>query len=161
MAGDFEKLEAFLERMARDMQAVRGMVTEVVNYMKEAESEIPEKMRRFIMYMHDVHDIMHMYQETGQEPPEYVKAEARRCDDRYRHLLDDLNKDLGAFERVRQEMTKRAGNRWDHSRILPKQEKPNETRIGDEVVPPEGQLPLELGESGSAERAGSPSGEAA
>jgi hypothetical protein len=114
----------FLARIARDMQAVRSMLTEVVNYMKDAESEVPEKMRRFIMYMHDVHDIMHMYHETGHEPPEYVKAEARRCDDRYRHLLEDLNGDTGAFERVRQEMSKRAGNRWDHSRLLPKEDKP-------------------------------------
>jgi hypothetical protein len=43
-----------------------------------------------------------------------------RCDDRYRQLLEDLNADLGAFERIRAEMSKRTGNRWDHSKLLPK-----------------------------------------
>lgn len=110
-----------LARLARDMQAIRSMLTEVVNYMKEAESEIPEKMRRFMMYFHDVHDIKYMYEEHGQPPPPHVVKEIERCDDRYRHLLEDLNLDTGAFERVRQEMSKRTGNRWDHSRLLPKE----------------------------------------
>jgi septation ring formation regulator EzrA len=113
--------EAYLQNIARDMQALRSMLTEVVNYMKDAESEIPEKMRRFMMYFHDVHDIKYMYEEHGQHPPDHVMREIERCDDRYRHLLEDLNLDTGAFERVRQEMSKRAGNRWDHSRLLPKE----------------------------------------
>lgn len=110
-----------MTRLARDMQAIRSMLTEVVNYMKDAESEIPEKMRRFMMYFHDVHDIKYMYEEHGQPPPPHVVKEIERCDDRYRHLLEDLNLDTGAFERVRQDMSKRAGNRWDHSRLLPKE----------------------------------------
>lgn len=113
-----------LARLARDIQAIRSMLTEVVNYMKDAESEIPEKMRRFMMYFHDVHDIKYMYEEHGQPPPPHVVKEIERCDDRYRHLLEDLNLDTGAFERVRQDMSKRAGNRWDHSRLLPKETKP-------------------------------------
>lgn len=116
-----EDSEAHLKNMARDMQALRSMLTEVVNYMKEAESEIPEKMRRFMMYFHDVHDIKYMYEEHGQPPPTHVVKEIERCDDRYRHLLDDLHLDTGAFEKVRQDMTKRTGNRWDHSRLLPKE----------------------------------------
>jgi len=116
-----EDSEAHLKNMARDIQALRSMLTEVVNYMKEAESEIPEKMRRFMMYFHDVHDIKYMYEEHGQPPPTHVVREIERCDDRYRHLLDDLHLDSGAFEKVRQDMTKRAGNRWDHSRLLPKE----------------------------------------
>lgn len=116
-----EDSEAHLKNMARDMQALRSMLTEVVNYMKEAESEIPEKMRRFMMYFHDVHDIKYMYEEHGQPPPTHVVREIERCDDRYRHLLDDLHLDTGAFEKVRQDMTKRTGNRWDHSRLLPKE----------------------------------------
>lgn len=111
-------------RMARDLQSIRSMLTEVINYMKDAESEIPEKMRRFMMYFHDVHDIFNMYHIQGQEPPEYVRQEIQRCDDRYRHLLEELNSDTGAFEKVRQDMTTRPGNRWDHSRLLPKEAKP-------------------------------------
>lgn len=117
-----EEQDANLKAVARDMQAIRSMLTEVVNYMKDAESEIPEKMRRFMMYFHDVHDIKYMYEEHGQTPPQHVLREIERCDDRYRHLLEDLNLDNGAFEQVRQEMSKRAGNRWDHSRLLPKEE---------------------------------------
>ncbi|MGH7239509.1 MAG: hypothetical protein ACREHG_05520, partial [Candidatus Saccharimonadales bacterium] len=45
-----------LERISREMKTIRELVSKVVNYMVDAESEIPEKMRRFIMYMHDVHD---------------------------------------------------------------------------------------------------------
>jgi hypothetical protein len=117
-----DDVEAYLKNIARDMQSIKSMVAEVVTYMKDAESEIPEKMRRFIMYMHDVHDIKHLYEEHGQVPPAHVMREMERCDDRYRQLLEDLNTDLGAFEKIRAEMSKRAGNRWDHSRLLPKQE---------------------------------------
>lgn len=108
----------YLERISKDMALVRQMLTKVVNYMVDAESEVPEKMRRFIMYFHDVHDVMNMYQEHGQEPPEHIKAEARRCDDRYRQLLKELHMDNGAFEKVRREMAKDTENRWDHTKQL-------------------------------------------
>ena len=111
-------VEAYLQRIARDIQATKSMLAEVITYMKEAESEVPEKMRRFIMYMHDVHDIINMYEERGHVVPPYILREMERCDDRYRHILEDLNTDTGAFEKVRQEMSKREGNRWDHSRLL-------------------------------------------
>lgn len=114
---------AYLHNIARDMQQIRSQLQEVLLYIKEAESEIPEKMRRFIMYMHDVHDIKNLYEEHGQIVPPHIMREMERCDDRYRHLLEDGNLDGGWNDRVRAEMTKRPGNRWDHSRILPKQEK--------------------------------------
>lgn len=114
----------YLERISKEMKQIREMMAKVINYMVDAESEIPEKMRRFIMYMHDVHDVMNMYQEHGQEPPEHVKAEARRCDDRYRQLLKELHLDGGTFEKVRREMAEDPENRWDHTRQLTK---PKET----------------------------------
>jgi hypothetical protein len=123
MSSGIDKDDPQLQRIARDMQAIRSMLTEVVNYMKDAESEIPEKMRRFIMYFHDVRDMVSMYREIGADVPGYVMREIERCDDRYRHLLEDLKTDTGAFEKVRQEMTQREGNRWDHSRLLPKENK--------------------------------------
>ena len=125
-----EESVAYLKNIARDIQSIRSELIEVTKYMKEAESEVPEKMRRFIMYFHDVHDIINLYHELGQEAPKWMKNEVERCDDRFRHLVEDLNKEMGAFERVRQEMSKRPGNRWDHSRLLPKQEKVNETGNG-------------------------------
>lgn len=122
--------DILLGRIARDIQKLVGLATQFLNAVAEAESEVPEKMRRFAMYMHDIRDILHMYHETGQPPPDYVMAEARRVDDRYRHLLQDLTADDGAFEKVRQEMSQREGNRWDHSRLFPKQEKVDETGNG-------------------------------
>jgi hypothetical protein len=108
----------YLERMSRDMRDIRNMLVEVVKYMKDAEAEVSEKMRRFIMYFHDVHDIMWAYVEQGQEPPEYLRKEAMRCDDRYRQLLTEAHTDGGVFEKVRREMAKDDKNRWDHTKQL-------------------------------------------
>ena len=107
-----------LFRSVRELTQIRQMLTKVVNYMVDAESEIPEKMRRFIMYMHDVHDIVHLYTENGQQAPDYVMREMERCDDRYRQLLEVLHVDGGIFERVRREMSDDPNNRWDHTRRL-------------------------------------------
>src|SRR5229473_2130230 len=107
-----------LDRIARELKPIREMLSKVINYMVDAESEVPEKMRRFIMYMHDVHDIVNLYHEGGQPAPEHVLREMERCDDRYRQLLKDLHTDGGVFEKVRREMAKDADNRWDHTRQL-------------------------------------------
>jgi len=114
-------LEAvYLERCSRELTLIRQQLSKVINYMVDAESEIPEKMRRFIMYMHDVHDIVNLYHEGGQEAPQHVKREMERCDDRYRQLLQELHLDGGTFEKVRREMAKDPENRWEHTRFLPK-----------------------------------------
>lgn len=113
-----EDTVAHLKNIARDIQAMRSMLTEVIRYMKEAESEIPERIRRFIMYFHDVHDIQNLYHEFGITPPDYILREIERCSDRFKHILEDLYAEMGAFEKVRQEMSKRAGNRYDYSRQL-------------------------------------------
>ena len=109
-----------IARIARDMRAILLEVREVVKYMKDAESEVPEKARRFIMYYHDVHDIVWLYHENGQEPPPFLHRELERCSDRYRHIVEDLFGDGGTFERVRREMSQRGGNRYDHTRTFPK-----------------------------------------
>lgn len=117
MANDDQ--ETYMKQMQQDIFAIKGMLIKVVNYMVEAESEIPEKMRRFIMYYHDVHDILALYHtQTGNEPPDYIKRELERCSDRYRHLLEDLYNDTGTFEQVRKEMTQREGNRYDYTHLL-------------------------------------------
>lgn len=113
-----------LFRACRELTTMRQMLTKVVNYMVDAESEIPEKMRRFIMYMHDVHDIVNLYHENGQIAPRYVLEEMERCDDRYRQLLEQMHTDGGIFEKVRREMAADPKNRWDHTRQLAK---PKET----------------------------------
>ncbi len=113
-----------LERIARELKDIRELTSFMVNAIREAESEIPEKMRRFIMYMHDVHDIINLYHENGHPPPQHVLREMERCDDRYRQILDEMHKDGGTFEKVRREMAKDPLNRWDHTRQLTK---PKET----------------------------------
>ena len=113
-----EALTAVTKDLARDMRAIRLDLQKVINYMVEAESEVPEKMRRFIMYMHDVHDIVSMYEEKGLEVPAHVRREMERCDDRYRQLLEEAHSDGGTFEKVRREMAKDPLNRWDHTRLI-------------------------------------------
>ncbi len=120
MTEESEDTKALLHRIARDTKAQRDVMTQFVNAMTEAESEVPEKIRRFMTYMHDLHDIKYMHEELGHQPPDYIMSELRRCDDRFRHLLEDLHTDTGAFERVRQEMTERGGNRYEHTRLFPK-----------------------------------------
>lgn len=109
-----------LERIAREMKMIREMMVKVINYIVEAESEIPEKMRRFMGYMHDLHDIKYMYEELGHPIPPHLARELERCDDRYRQLLTELHLDGGVFEKVRREMAKDPLNRWDHTRLLTK-----------------------------------------
>lgn len=111
-------IEAELNRQSRELKTIRELVSKVVNYMIDAESEIPEKMRRFIMYMHDVHDIIHLYHENGQPAPQYILREMERCDDRYRQLLEELHAEGNAFEKVRREMANDPLNKWDHTRQI-------------------------------------------
>ena len=95
-----------IANMARDIRELRSMLTQVLNAVTDAETEIPEKMRRFMMYYHDVKDFVDMYHAIGVSCPDYILREIERCDDRYRQMLEDLNNDLGAFEKVRREMSK-------------------------------------------------------
>lgn len=113
--------EVYLQRIARDIQSIKSELSKAINFMHDAESEVPEKMRRFIMYFHDVHDLVNFYHELGQEPPHYIKSEAERCADRFRHLVEDLNQPGEIFEKVRREMANRPGNRYDHTKLLSKE----------------------------------------
>jgi hypothetical protein len=109
-----------LNRQSRELKTIRELLSKVINYMIEAETEVSEKMRRFIMYMHDLHDVCYMYESRGQPAPEHVRNEMERCDDRYRQLLLEAHSDGGTFEKVRREMAKDPHNRWDHTRLLNK-----------------------------------------
>jgi hypothetical protein len=84
--------------------------------MRDAEMEVKEKMRRFTMYMHELHDISYMYEERGQAVPAHILRELERCDDRLRQLLEKEHMDGGTFERVRREMAGDEKNRWDHTK---------------------------------------------
>lgn len=106
-------------RSAQELQAIKKMLQEVTFYMKEAESEVSEKMRRFIMYMHDLHDVCYMYESRGHQAPPWVKEEMQRCDDRYRQLLSEANEPGGTFEKVRRKMADDPMNKWDHTKQIP------------------------------------------
>lgn len=125
MAEPEHSAEVYLQRISQEMKTIRQLLSEGLNALREAESEIPEKMRRFIMYMHDMHDVKNLYDEHGLACPPWVLREVERCDDRLRQLLTGLHTDGGAFEKVRREMAKDPDNRWDHTRQL---EKPKETK---------------------------------
>jgi hypothetical protein len=112
--------EADLDRMGRELKTIREMMTQVITYIRDAESEVPEKIRRFINYMHDLHDVSYMYEEHGHPVPGHILREMERCDDRYRQLLTTLNTDGGAFDKIRREMASDPLNRWDHTRLLTK-----------------------------------------
>lgn len=107
-----------LWRMARELADLRKVMREMVGFMRAAETEVPESLRRFANYMHDVHDIKYMYEESGVHPPQYILDELERLDDRYRQILKTLNSDGGAIEKVRREMAGDDENRYDHTRAL-------------------------------------------
>ena len=119
-----EQILTELNRIARELKTIRELTAVMVNQLNMAESEIPERMRRFASYMHDIHDITYMYEERGAEVPQHILREMERCDDRFRQLIKELHLDGGTFEKVRREMAADPENRWDHTRLL---YKPKET----------------------------------
>lgn len=117
-AETFHAPEVYLKQIADDIRIVKGSLTKILNAIHDAESEVPEKVRRFVMYMHDMHDIKNLFVEHGLEVPAYIMREMERCDDRLRQIIEEAHTDGGAFEKVRREMAKDANNRWDHTRAL-------------------------------------------
>jgi hypothetical protein len=107
----------WLARICRELVTQRQLLSELVRFNRDAEKEIPEYMRRFANYMHDLHDIAYMYSEVGQEPPVWIKEEMKRCDDRCRQLLKREHTD-GTFASVRAEMAGDEDNKWDHTKAL-------------------------------------------
>lgn len=107
-----------LFRIARELTTIRKQNTDLLRFMREAETEVPESLRRFANYMHDVHDIKYMYEEHGTEPPRHILDEIERLDDRYRQILKAHNTDGGAIEKIRREMAADPENRYEHTRQL-------------------------------------------
>lgn len=118
--------------LQQDMHMIKNMLAEVVIYMKNAEAEVPESMRRFMNYFHDVRDIRYMHEESGHPVPFWIDREIERLFDRYRQLLEKQNGEDGAFAKVRREMATDPENRYDHTRLLVKpKEKKDEARTSD------------------------------
>lgn len=114
-----------LANVRRELATLRQLVVQVVSFVREAESEVPEKIRRFVNYMHDLQCITYMYEERGLAVPAYVLREMERCDDRYRQLLEELHFEGGTFAEVRAKMAGDPANRWDHTRRLTPPQKEN------------------------------------
>jgi hypothetical protein len=102
----------------RELKTIRELVGKVIFYINEAESEVSEKMRRFAMYMHDLHDITFMYEQRGLPIPQWINRELERCDDRFRQLLNEAHMEGGTFAKVRAEMAKDPFSKWDHTRRI-------------------------------------------
>ena len=107
-----------LFRIANDLKILRIQNTELLKFYREAETEVPESLRRFANYFHDVHDIKYMYEEHGTKPPQHILDEIERLDDRYRQILKAHNTDGGVIEKVRREMAGDKDNRYDHAKQL-------------------------------------------
>jgi hypothetical protein len=110
--------KGLLLRIAQELGMIRQGMTTVLTYIREAEAEVPEKMRRFMNYMHDLHDIKYMYEELGHTVPAHQLREMERCDDRFRQLMAEQNAEGGAINKVRRDMASDPANRWDHTRQL-------------------------------------------
>lgn len=108
----------YLRWMASDMKIMRQQMTDLVRFMRDAEAEVPESLRRFANYMHDIHDIKFMYEEHGVTPPKHTLDEIERLDDRFRQILQAMNTDGGPIEKIRREMAADPENRYDHTRQL-------------------------------------------
>lgn len=127
-------VEVHLGRIARELKTIRELCSSAVSYLRDAESEVPEKYRRFVNAFHDLHHVKWVYEEAGITVPDYIMREMERLDDRYRQILSELTAEGGAFAKVRQEMASDPANRWDHTRALappthkPKKEAENEAR---------------------------------
>lgn len=107
-----------LFRIARELTTMRKQNTELLGFYRNAEAEVPESLRRFANYFHDLHDIKYMYEEHGSRPPQHTLDEIERCDDRFRQILKGHNTDGGAIEKIRREMAADPENRYDHAKQL-------------------------------------------
>lgn len=107
-----------LKLMQQDIHMIKNMLAGIALDMKAAEAEVPESMRRFMNYFHDVRDIRYMHEESGHPVPTWIDREIERLFDRYRQLLEKQNLDDGAFAKVRREMADDPANRYDHTRLL-------------------------------------------
>jgi len=107
-----------LWRIVKELGILRKQNTELIQFYRDAEAEVPESLRRFANYFHDIHDIKYMYEEHGTIPPKHVTDEIERLDDRYRQILKSHNTDGGAIEKIRREMAGDQENRYDHTKQL-------------------------------------------
>lgn len=108
-------LAAELANLRREMATIRQLLSEGIRYLRDAEKEIPERIRRFSHHAHSIHDIKYMYEEVGIAVPDWIKIEVERLDDRLRQLLAEEYAEDGTIAKVRREMASDPSNRYDHT----------------------------------------------
>ena len=128
IASLLEQMIMQFDRIAREQTETRKLISKFVYAMvEEAESEIPEKYRRFCNAMHDIHDIKYMYEDVGSSVPPHLLRACERFDDRFRQIEEEYNAEGGVFNKIRRKMASDPNNRWDHTRLLyPPKEHGNE-----------------------------------
>ena len=107
-----------LADIRRELATIRTLLGEGIRYLRDAETEIPERIRRFTHHMHSIHDIKYMYEDLGVAVPAHINHELERVDDRFRQLIAEENAEGGTFSKVRREMATDPQNRHDHTRQL-------------------------------------------
>src|SRR5271156_2651326 len=101
---DESTLATEFANVRRELADIRRLLGEGIRYLRDAESEIPERIRRFSHHMHSIHDIKYMYEELGVQVPDYINKELQRVDDRFRQLLKEEYAEGGTLNKVRREM---------------------------------------------------------
>lgn len=119
MSATLDDLLVELKNIRREQSTIRSLVGEALVALRDAESEIPERIRRFTHHMHSIHDIKYMYEDVGVPVPTHIMREIERLDDRFRQLVAEENAEGGTFSKVRREMASDKNNRYDHTRELP------------------------------------------
>ena len=102
----------------RELATIRQLLGEGIKYLRDAEAEIPERIRRFTHHAHSIHDIKYMYEELGVPVPKYILTEMERLDDRLRQVLAEEYAEGGTINKVRREMASDPENRYDHTRLI-------------------------------------------
>ncbi len=108
----------YLKRISDDMRSIRQDFTKLFKYIERAESRVPEDFRRLSMVFHDVHDCRNAYVEMGIPCPPYLDRVIELMSDAFKHAVEDLEAEGGAFHKTRKEVVKRGDYRYDHNTPL-------------------------------------------
>ena len=99
-----------------ELRKITKQLASVLGAIEKAESEVPEYMRRFVMYYHDIVHIREAHVQLGLTPPKSIDYEIERCSDRMAQLVDSEHNQGGTFHRVMEDMMKIGGTKYKHGR---------------------------------------------
>ncbi len=86
------------------LQAIADKLDILIGYEDKADDEVPEYIRRFAMYYHDMLHIRVAYEEKGLPVPSFIADQVEYCHDRMELILAHENNQGGAFYKNRQEL---------------------------------------------------------